>query len=184
MYGEGEKRIGTLVGVARTSLGDAAAFRAFYAEALPQVYSYLFHRCGGDAASAEELTQETFIATVMELQKGKLVSDPIAWVFGIARHKLVDHYRGQERRERTAARVPAIEPDAREWEGVEQRELTLRTLAALPVAQRAALVLRYLDDLSVADVARELGKSVHATESILARGKESFRRIHAEVARD
>lgn len=181
---EGEKRIGTLVGVARTSLGDAAAFRVFYDEALPQVYSYLFHRCGGDAASAEELTQETFIAAVMELQKGELVTDPIAWVFGIARHKLVDHYRRQERRERLAARVPAIDLEAREWVGVEQRELTLCTLAALPAAQRAALVLRYLDDLSVGDVARELGKSVHATESILARGKESFRRIHAEFARD
>lgn len=37
---KGDRRIGTLVGVARTSLGDAAAFRAFYDEVLPRVYSY------------------------------------------------------------------------------------------------------------------------------------------------
>ena len=79
------------------------AFRAFYEEALPRVYGYFLHRCGGAAPVAEDLTQETFLAAVAELQKGKRVATPIAWIYGIARHKLIDHYRAQERVERRLA---------------------------------------------------------------------------------
>ena len=51
----------------------------------------------------------------------------------------------------------------------------LARLAALPPLQRAALVLRYGDDLPVGEVARIVGKSVHATESLLARGRSALR---------
>jgi RNA polymerase sigma-70 factor (ECF subfamily) len=160
-----------------------AAFRAFYDQTLPRVYSYLYHRCGNEAF-AEELTQETYIAAVAELKKGKVVSDSLAWIFGIARHKLVDHYRREERGGRLAARMPLDVAADHELDGIEQRELTHRALAGLPAVQRSALVLRYLDGLPVADVARQLGKSLHATESLLARGRDGFRRVYAEVARD
>lgn len=170
-----------LAGVARNSLADAEVFRAFYDEALPRLYSYFFHRCGGEQAVAEELTQETFVAAVKELRKRRPIDQPLPWIFGIARHKLVDHYRRQDRNERVAARGDPIDLDERAWETTEQRELTLRALAALPTAQRAALALRYLDDLPVAEVARALGRSLHATESLIARGKEGFRRVYPEV---
>src|SRR5262245_27259618 len=76
------------------------AFTAFYEEALPRVYGYFLHRCGGSVQVSEDLTQETFLAAVAELKKGKRVRTPIAWIYGIARHKLLDHYRRQERSER------------------------------------------------------------------------------------
>jgi RNA polymerase sigma-70 factor (ECF subfamily) len=171
--------------LARPPLNEAAAFRAFYDDALPRVYSYFFHRCGGVTAVAEELTQETFFAAVAEIRKGREIIDPLHWVLGIARHKLVDHHRRLERHERAVeVSREAVDPESSAWDAVERRELTLRALAAMPVMQRAALVLRYLDDLPVAQVARALGRSVHATESLLTRGRESFRRVYAEVAGD
>jgi RNA polymerase sigma-70 factor (ECF subfamily) len=159
-------------------LADVDAFREFYDQALPGIYRYFYHRCGRAAGTAEELTQDTFLAAVTELRKGKRVDDPLAWIRGIARHKLIDHYRRQARSARVSAIAEPISRDTAVWDAAEERELTLRTLAALPALQRAALVLRYMDDLSVPDVARALGKSVHATESLLARGKESFRRAY------
>lgn len=170
-----------VVAVGPTSLADPSAFRVFYDDALPRLYSYFFHRCGGERGVAEELTQETFLAAVSELRKRRPIAEPARWIFGIARHKLVDHYRKLERDERRDAHAEAMDPDERVWQTAEDRELTARALAALPVAQRAALVLRYLDDLSVADVARALGRSLHATESLIARGKEGFRRVYPEV---
>jgi DNA-directed RNA polymerase specialized sigma24 family protein len=84
---------------------DPEAFRSFYDEALPLIYGYFLRRCGGSATVAEELTQETFVAAVGELRKRRQVDSPIPWISGIARHKLLDHYRRQER-------VPAAyEPD-------------------------------------------------------------------------
>jgi RNA polymerase sigma-70 factor (ECF subfamily) len=61
-------------------------------------------------------------------------------------------------------------------------ERVLGALTAVPASQRAALSLRYLDDLSVPEVARSLGKSLHATESLLARGRDAFRRALKEQA--
>ena len=88
---------------------DPEAFRGFYERALPRIYGYFLHRGGGPAALAEDLTQETFLAAVAELKKGRRVDTPIPWIYGIARHKLLDHYRKQERVERQ----PALEPDAK-----------------------------------------------------------------------
>ena len=58
----------------------------------------------------------------------------------------------------------------------------LASLNALPALQRAALGLRYLDDLPVPEVARLLGRSVHATESLLVRGREGLRRHYLDHA--
>jgi RNA polymerase sigma-70 factor (ECF subfamily) len=161
---------------------DPAAFRTFYDEALPRVYGYFLHRTGGSVPVAEDLTQETFLAAVSELRKGRRVESPIPWIFGIARHKLIHHYR---RRDRDA--LPLLSEDALEDETADEqvalaRENAVAALAAVPPSQRAALVLRHLEGLSVPEIADALGKSVEAVESLLARGRVAFRRAFAEVA--
>ena len=93
---------------------DTESFRAFYDDALPRVYGYLLHRCGGSVTVAEDLTQETFLAAVAELKKSQQVRTPTAWIYGIARHKLLDHYRRQERADRPLAVAWEAEPLERE----------------------------------------------------------------------
>jgi len=156
---------------------DVASFRAFYDEALPRVYGYFVYRCAGNASIAEDLTQETFLAAVAELRKGREVEAPVAWVLGIARHKLVDHYRRQGRKEHTVTLDDDVELVARDEQA---RESALAALARVPSAQRAALVLRHLDGLSVPEVAGALGRSIEAVESLLARGRVNFRRAYVE----
>ena len=165
-------------------LASPARFRAFYAAALPRVYGYLVLRCGGDAAVAEDLTQETFLAAVAELKRGTPVAAPMPWVLGIARHKLLDHYRRRRRQgwtvlswEEEVDDDQVVAPAADE--GTHAR--TDAALAAVPSPQREALVLRYLDGLSVPEVAAALGRSIGATESLLTRGRASFRRGYREA---
>jgi RNA polymerase sigma-70 factor, ECF subfamily len=154
---------------------DADDFRAFYAAALPRVYGYLLRRCGS-VAVAEDLTQETFLAAVVELKKERRIDEPLAWVVGIARHKLVDHYR---RARRPAGDALGAEEQMRAEEDSDGRAMS--ALAAVPEDQRIALVLRHVDGLSVPEVATALGRSVEAAESLLARGRVGFRRAYAEV---
>ena len=163
---------------------DPAGFRAFYDAALPKVYGYHLHRCGGRVPVAEELTQETFIAAVAELRKGRTVAVPLPWIYGIARHKLLDHYRAEEKaRTRTAPAEDADElPDSVLTEArVEDRAITSAALAAVPPQQRAALVLCYVDGLSMAEAGRALGKSAEAVESLLARGRRAFKAAYVEA---
>ena len=77
-----------------------------YDRALPVVYGYLVSRVG-DRATAEELTSEVFLAAVDAVGRPGAVAVDTGWLVGVARHKLVDHWR---RRERGRAQAHAPSP--------------------------------------------------------------------------
>jgi RNA polymerase sigma-70 factor, ECF subfamily len=158
---------------------DAASFCAFYDDALPRVYGYFLHRTGGSPALAEDLTQETFLAAVRELKKRRRPETPIPWIYGIARHKLLDHYRRQVRTERLVSTVDADIDELDAFADSDSgRDRVVAALDAVPASQRAALVLHHLDGFSMREVADLLGKTEKAVESLLGRGRESLRRAY------
>jgi RNA polymerase sigma-70 factor, ECF subfamily len=157
-----------------------AALLDLYDAALPQVYGYLLARCGRRAL-AEDLTAETFLAAVAACRRQPSPVMSTGWLVGIARHKLVDHWRASEREDR-GLRAVAAEPDLDPWDGHLDALLAHEVLAAPTVPHRAALTLRYLDGLPVREVARTLDRTVHATEALLTRARAAFRRTYA--ARD
>ena len=162
---------------------DAASFGAFYDDALPRVYGYFLHRTGGSPALAEDLTQETFLAAVRELKKGRRPDAPVPWIFGIARHKLIDHYRQRERAERLLFAAEADVDEVTVEAGSDPvHERVVAALAAVPASQRAALVLHHLDGFSMREVADLLDKTEKAVESLLGRGRESLRRAYLEAS--
>lgn len=156
--------------------GDEVAFRDWYDRALPRVYRYLYHRCGRDVSLAEELTQDTFAEAVRSGRRTGTHPDAVAWVLGIARHRLADHFRRLARQERRLAQLAAL-PTPTEAPGQVWPDADLAdALASLPAMQRAAVILRYVDDLPVREVAGQLGRSEKAVESLLSRGREALRR--------
>ena len=164
-------------------LDDPLAFGAFYREALPHVYGYFLNRCGRDRARAEDLTQETFMAAVRGVGEHQAITAPLPWIMGVARHKLVDHWRGVEREQRrlTAMESAAlVEPqsDLLPWDEENGMDQAARALSKVPAAQRAALVLHHVDGLSVDEAADVLGRSIPAVESLLARGRITFRNAY------
>ncbi len=156
---------------------------AIYPAALPQVYGYLLPRCGSTSV-AEDLTSETFLAAVKASRQGSLTEVSVAWLVGVARHKLVDHWRGLEREQRSlAAAEPLLDDVEDPWDEWFDTEAAYAALARLPIPQRAALTLRYLDGLPVADVAEHLGRTLHATETLLARSRAALRRQYGGQTR-
>src|SRR5262249_23992767 len=96
-------------GQPRAREGPAGRFLDLYDRALPQVYGYLLAGCG-QRAVAEDLTAETFLAAVDAVRgvRGRPpASLSTAWLIGVARHKLCDHWRRQAREERTLRAVAA-----------------------------------------------------------------------------
>ena len=174
----------TQVDELRMALADDGAFESWYRRTVPRVYAYLLSRCGGDAAIAEDLTQQTFIAAIDRRWQFDGRSDVVTWLCGIARHKLADHFRTVEREEQRQLRmqVRQIEVDDTRESGdaVEDRSLIADVMRSLPASQRAVLVFVVLDDLPVREAARLLGRSRSATESLLFRARESFRRAYGE----
>ncbi len=153
---------------------------AIYRVALPRVYGYLLPRCGA-AALAEDLTSETFLAAVKASRQGTLSEVSTGWLVGVARHKLVDYWRRLEREQRGLAVVGSSFDDVEDpWDEWLDTQSAYAALAYLPVPQRAALTLRYLDGLPVAEVAQLLGRTVHGTETLLARSRAALRRHYQE----
>lgn len=163
-----------------TIVRDGRAFRAWYDEALPRVYRYLAARTGGDALLAEELTQQTFVEAIRHRSRFDGRSDVVTWLCAIGRNRLVDHYRRHGRDARRHERLVARQQlgGDRAWDRHEARDAVERALAILAPDQRLALIFRYLDDLPVREVAAALGRSEKATESLLVRARENFRRAH------
>jgi len=153
---------------------------AIYRRALPQVYGYLLPRCGS-AAVAEDLSAETFMAAVAANSREDPPELSVAWLIGVARHKLVDHWRRVGREARGFAVSGAGDDGVDDpWADHLDAEAAYAALARLSPYQRAALTLRYLDGLPVGEVASFLGRSVHATETLLVRAKAALRRVYQE----
>jgi len=161
-------------------VADQVAFREWYEQALPRVYRYLFTRCGHDAALAEELTQQTFVEGVRRRAGFDGRSDPVTWLCAIGRHKLLDHYRRSGREASRHLRIAADATDQQvlSWSQHELRSGVESALAELSGEQRIVLILRYLDQLPVREIASTIGRSEKATESMLSRAREAFRRAY------
>jgi len=170
------------------ALADDAAFESWYRRTVPRVYSYLVSRSGGDVALAEDLTQQTFTAAIDRRSRYDGRADTVTWLCGIARHKLADHFRAIERDERRQRRMEVrqiqLDEHRRSELAIEDRSAIAEVLRSLPASQRAVLVFVVLDDLPVAEAARLLGRSRGATESLLFRARDSFRRAYGTESRD
>jgi len=164
-----EQRVGAS---ARASRADGLGeFLAFYDDSVTPLFRYLCRLCGGDRALAEDLAQETFVAALVQLNAGGVEQLTLGWLLVVGRHKFVDHLRRLEVEHRKLVLVgwPRAEViDVRDDELV-------AAIRSLPPLQRAAITLRYGDDLSVRAVGDALGKTRRATESLLARGLRSLR---------
>lgn len=158
-----------------------------YDSALPEVYGYLASRCGS-ATVAEDLTSETFLAAADAVERRRVPDLTVAWLIGVARHKLVDHWRRREREDRALTSVGS-EPEADDdpWDVHLDLLAAHRVLATLGAHHRSALTLRYLDELPVRAVAEHLGRTEGATEVLLVRARRAFRsayeRQHGEEDR-
>jgi RNA polymerase sigma-70 factor (ECF subfamily) len=142
--------------------GDAAAYRRLLAALTAALRGYFARRVG--PAEAEDLVQETLIAIHAKRETYDPSQPLTAWVYGIARYKLIDEFRRSKRR----AQVP-LEDAENLFAHDSHEELTARRdveklLAKLPDAKRALVRAIKLDGASVAETAAKSGQSESAVK--------------------
>jgi len=150
-----------------------------YDGALPMVYGYLLSRCGQPAV-AEDLTGETFLAAAAAVRRPDPPPVSVPWLVGVARHKLVDHWRRQGREDRGRAVLGDEEVEEDPFDACLDALVARAALEQLAPDHRAALTLRYVDDLPVPEVAALMGRTVHATEGLLVRARRALRRAYGD----
>lgn len=164
---------------------DAAA--ELVREYADMVYRFVYHQVGGIVEDAEDITQETFLAALQSAHRFRGDSRLRTWLFRIAAHKIADHRRSRYRHPPAlpldeehpvvgaAASPPAFLEEA------EVRDRVRAALLTLPPHYRTALVLRYVEEMPVAEMAQVMGRSPKSVESILVRAKAMLSRALGET---
>jgi RNA polymerase sigma-70 factor (ECF subfamily) len=141
-------------------------FEACFAE----VYRYAARLAGPDRALAEDVVQEAFVALARTLRAGEVDEINVGWLLVAARNRFIDHVRRRSVASRVVGTLRHAPYDDSEGTGP-----VWDAVAALSPVQRLALTLHHVDGYSVTEVASIVGKSVRATESVLARGRAAVR---------
>lgn len=140
--------------------GDPAAFQALVGAHAAMVFACA-RRVTQDAALAEEVAQDTFVA--LARRAGAVRSSVAAWLYQVARQKACNALRGERRHQRRvqqAATAPELEPGGQEdmpWAAVEP--VLDECLARLPEAARTLLIEHFLEQRGQREIAAHLGVS-------------------------
>ena len=156
-------------------------FRALY----PRLYGFVFLRTDALGDDVEEIVQEALLDAWRARPSFSGGSSLETWIFSIARHKVADYWR---RRNRSPEIHTPLVRDALERiesdlipealiDQVETRRQVAATLERLPAPYAQVLEMRYLEGISVPDIAGRLKETPSAVESRLTRARESFRQV-------
>jgi RNA polymerase sigma-70 factor (ECF subfamily) len=153
----------------RWQVSDEASFLVCYRATVERVFRYAAMLCGADRAAAEDLVQDVYVHALGRVRSGAVTSLTVGYLTVSARHRFLDHLKATQREDRRLTLV-ATEPHPEETTNP-----TWEPLSTLPERERAAVVLRFVDDLPVAGVAEAMGISFRAAESLLARATRRLR---------
>jgi RNA polymerase sigma-70 factor (ECF subfamily) len=169
---------------------DPAQFDALYRRYLAQVYSYAYYELG-DHHAAEDATERTFLAALANIGRfeerarpadGEGASTFRVWLFRIARNVVANERRAARRHpaaeldDATAAVI--ADPLDVEGRAVRNEEALAawQAVGRLPGDRRRAVVLRFVDEMSTAEIAGVLGRSEGAVRVLIHRALRSVAR--------
>jgi len=149
---------------------ERAGFAELYEQNFERVYAFVARRVR-ERAEAEDVVSEVFYKALKGIDRYEERGTPfVAWLYTIARNILCDRARAAQRE------MPLDDADEpASFDDVERRALLFRLVGTLPPAQRDVLVARFAEQRSIADVARQLGRSEGAVKQLQLRAIEALR---------
>ena len=184
--------------IRRMLAGDERAFTEFFDGFFPGLFRFALHRMGRDEDAAEEVVQATLAAAISKLRTFRGESALFTWLCTFCRHEISAFYR-RTGRDHPAVTLAEDDPEVAAAleslsavsdtgpEAVLRRDETARLvhvlLDRLPPRYAAALEWKYIDGLSVHEIAGRLELTSKAAESMLTRAREAFREGFAILTR-
>lgn len=164
-------------------------FILVYRSYVDEIYQYVYLRLGLNKTLAEDITQEIFMDVYKGFSGFKGLSSERTWIFKITKNKLIDFYRKQYSSKLDFVELGDYVTDNLDdpTQDIEEimiksfeREKVRACLNALLVQYKIVLILKYVDEKSVKDIASIVGKSPKSIESVLQRAKNAFVKIYTE----
>ena len=182
--------------VTRLLRGDGDAFATFFDWMFPRVYRFALVRVGGREDAAEDIAQATLCRAVQRIGTWRGEATLFTWLCTICRHEIetwrrshppdVEVHLIEDLPEIRSALETLRQQEPVSAEQLIQREqiaaLVQRILDHLPIHYGRALEWKYLDEISVRDIATRLELSEKAAESLLTRARAAFRELVVSIA--
>lgn len=154
---------------------DPARFADLYEVNFERVYAYVSKRVQ-DRAETEDLTSEVFHHALANLKRFEWRGIPFsAWLFRIAANLISDRWQKSGREIADEERVEAAQVGPAEIEEVERRATLFRLVSTLPAEQQRVVVLRFVEQKSIKEVAREICKTEGAVKQLQFRALSNLR---------
>jgi len=153
-------------------------FSKIYDQCIDKIYRFIFLKVNSQEI-AQDLSSETFLRGWEAYKSNPKIDNPSAFLYRIARNLVTDYYRQKARTQFVSPEaVPIIDPNP----GIEEKAVLnsdlnqiKAVLAGLKEDYQDVIIWRYLDDLSIAEVAKMLDKSEEATRVTLHRALKALR---------
>src|SRR5580692_9279713 len=154
---------------------DPACFAELYEINFERVYAYVMRKVGNQAES-EDLTSEVFHQALANLKRFEWRGIPFAaWLFRIAANLITDRWQRSGREVADDSQIESAQASPAEIEEVEWRATLFRLVETLPAEQKRVVVLRFVEEKSIKDVAREIPKTEGAVKQLQFRALSSLR---------
>ncbi len=166
----------------RASRAEPQALGQLYDRYVDRIYNYIYHRVG-QAELAEDLTAQVFARMLEAIRDGRAWRTSFSgWIYRIAHNLVVDHYRRRRRATfvelEEAPPIPTTETDPlRKVEARLESERLRAALGKLTEEQAEVITLRFLDELSIAEVAQIMNKTEGAIKALQYRAVLALRRV-------
>ncbi len=168
--------------VQRAQRLEDGALTSLYQVYYPKVYNYAFLQLG-DVQAAEDLASDVMVKILESLKDYRFRGAPFAaWVFRIARNRLIDYHRRRRRHRVVELSETVVSAEAGPQTMAERalhRGQIQTALQHLTEEQRQVIVLRFIEGFDNASTARILGRNKGAVKSLQHRALLSLRRILA-----
>jgi RNA polymerase sigma-70 factor (ECF subfamily) len=154
---------------------DPARFAELYELNFERVYAYIVRRVQ-DRAETEDLTAEVFHQALANIRRFEWRGIPFAaWLFRIAANLILDRWQQSGREIADDDVVEGAQVSPAEIEEVELRTTLFRLVDALPAEQKRVLVLRFVDQKSIKEVAKEMCRTEGAVKQLQFRALSTLR---------
>ena len=170
--------------VAEARAGEPEAWEVLFRRYQLPLYVYVFELVRDEQASLD-IVQETFIAAVRHIGSLQANEKFGSWLFGIAHQQCVQRWRKQIRearwRDEVAHETAELQPGPDDLLSRREEEAEfMRRLSQLPLPQRTVLLLHFIEDFSLEEIARITGASLGTVKSRIHYGKKSLQRLLQE----
>jgi len=160
----------------RLQSGDRTAVADLYDRHFDHLYSLVVNLVDGEQRTAEEIVQETLLTAIRSAKRFHGQSSIYIWLCSIAYQKLVEHHRPREHKHTVSG------PDVHATDAaVDTRWAVNLALEKLPPDYRQVLVLKYVEGMSIQEVAEIIHRSPKATDDLLTRARQALQSHLAEV---